>query len=358
MGGFAYAGTLGRLKVLVPEFLRKEAYVALVAAKDPLEITKVLETFGYLPELAAVAASYQGIQRLEVAINRKFVKRCRQALDAAPYAGKPMVAAYLRRWDLQNIGLILSAKAQGRPLTETETFLVSSREIPAGLFAGAMTLDDFRQLLGQTTVEGVAQQAVRYGYGAVLLPRLEAYQRTQDIFPLLQALDVEYYRMLFESIRHFQGDEWNVRSFAQSEVDVRNVLLLLKGKESQMAVESVLERFIDLGTFPKSAAGDLYGARGVPELVEALTPRFPTLPEGNGLYQEIKSLTAYEAALQRARAIRELQRLRSYPLSSAILFSFLLQAELERTDLRRVIYGKQYGLTDQQLSDELVVPRI
>ena len=358
MSGFAYAGTLGRLKVQLPDFLKKDAYAALVASKDVLEITKLLEGAGYGPDLAAVAATYQGVARLEVAVNRRFVRRSRQVLDAAPYAGKPMVAAYLRRWDIQNLGLILSAKAEGRALAETETFLVSSREIPAGFFAGAMTLDDFRQLLNQPTVEGVAQQAVRYGYGAALLPRIEAFERTHDIFPLLQALDQSYYRQLLDSIRHFQGDEWNFRQFVQSEIDARNALLLLKGREGGLPAEVVQERFLPGGTFPVTAAMDLYGARGVLELVEALQPRFPTLAEGNALYQEIRSLTGYEAALARDRAVREFRRLRSYPLSSAILLTYLLQAELERTDLRRIIYGQQYGLTGAQISDELVVPRI
>ena len=269
-----------------------------------------------------------------------------------------MVELYLRRWDVQNIGLILSSKALGRPVREAESFLVSVRDIPAGLFAGSMTLDDFRLLLQQPTLEAVATHLTTYGYGAILLPLIEAYERSHDIFPLLQALDRDYYERVLEAARFYQGDEWNVRQLLQSEIDVRNVLLLLKARDSGVAVEEVERRFLEGGTLAKAAVTDLAAARSVAELVGQLASRFPSLAEGNATYQATQSLTGYEVALQRERAVRELGRMRAYPLSVAIIFSYLLLAELERTDLRRIIYGRLYGLPTSAIVDSLVVTKL
>ena len=358
MASSPYASSLGRLKAQMPGFVSRETFGLLTNAKDLTELTKLLESTAYGPELIQAAASRKGVDLLEVAINRTFVRRNRIALDSAPFAGKPIIGTYLRRWDIQNIGLILSAKAQGRTITETESGLVSSREIPAGMFAGQMTLDDFRLLLQQPTLEAVASSLVKFGYGGVLLPLLETYERTHDIFPLLQALDREYYQRVFDAARYFQGDEWTVRLFLQSELDLRNVLLLLKGKDAELPVEEVSARFLDGGTFPKSAIAELYTARSVPEMVTNLEGRFPGLSEGNGPYQENRSLTGYEAVLSRDRAVRELKRLRSYPLSLAMSFTYILLAELERTDLRRIIYAKVYGIPVGTLANLLVVPKL
>jgi V/A-type H+/Na+-transporting ATPase subunit C len=358
MSGFPYASSMGRLKVHLPEFLSKETFATLANAKDLIEIEKDLEATLYGADIAAVAATTRGLERLEVAINRVFVRRCRKTLDISPFAGKPILSAYLRRWDIENISLILSARAQGRLVTEDESFLVSSREIPAGLFAGAMTLDDFRMLLQEPTLEGMAQQLVRFGYGGVVLTRLDAYAQTKDIFPILQALDADYYTRLLDSLRFFQGDEWNIRLFVQSEIDVRNALLLLKGKAAELPADTVLERFIDGGSFPRAGAADAFGARDVPELVTALAPRFPALPDGLPAFQSEGTLASFESALVRERAIRELRRMRSYPLSLAVLFMFLLESELERTDLRRVVYGRQYGVPSATLLEQLIVPRL
>jgi V/A-type H+-transporting ATPase subunit C len=342
----------------MPEFLDREAYATLTNAKDIPEIVKLVEATLYGPELARAAASYKGSELLEIAINRTFVERNRLALEATPFAGKQLVELYLRRWDVQNIGLILSSKALGRPVREAESFLVSVRDIPAGLFAGSMTLDDFRLLLQEPTLEAVATHLTTYGYGGILLPLIEAYERSHDIFPLLQALDRDYYARVLEAARFYQGDEWNVRQLLQSEIDVRNVLLLLKARDSGVGAEEVERRFLEGGSLPKASVADLATARSVAELVGQLAGRFPALPEGNATYQASQSLTGYEVALQRERAVRELGRMRAYPLSVAMVFTYLLLAELERTDLRRIIYGRLYGLPTSAIVDSLVVPKL
>jgi V/A-type H+-transporting ATPase subunit C len=358
MAGSPYASALGRLKAYLPTLLPKESYAPLVASNDLAEVTKLLEPTIYGAEIAQSGASYHGAPLLEVAINRTFVRRNRLSYDASPFAGRPLVGAYLRRWDIQNIGLILAAKAQGKAVGDTETFLVSSRDIPAGLFAGTMTIDDFRLLLQQPTLEAIAQSLVKFGYGGVLLPRMEAYNRTHDVFPLLAALDRYYYEQLLEAARFYQGDEWVVRQFIQSELDARNALLLLKGKDAGLAVEPVQERFLEGGSLPRTMVAELYGARSVGELVTALESRFPTLPQGNAVFDQDRSLTGFESALLTERAVRELRRMRAYPLSVSIVFTFLLLAELERTDLRRIVYGKLYGIPNATVQNLLIVPKL
>ena len=58
------------------------------------------------------------------------------ALEATPFSGKQSIRAYFSKWDIHNIELILSSKVIGRTITETEPFLVSSRNFPAGITAG------------------------------------------------------------------------------------------------------------------------------------------------------------------------------------------------------------------------------
>jgi V/A-type H+/Na+-transporting ATPase subunit C len=358
MAASPYASALGRLKPEFPAFLPKETYPLLLATKDPNEFAKVLETTPYADDVARVRATHSGATLVELAINRTFVRRNRHAFEATPFAGRAIVGAYLGRWDIQNIEMILTAKVKGGGVTETEDHLVSSREIPAGLYAGAMNLDDFRILLGQTTVEATVTSLVKYGYGTTILPFLEAFERTHNIFPILHALDKEYYRNVLAQARFFQGDEWVVRGLVQSEIDVRNALLLLKGKDHRLPVDDVLTRWLEGGTLAAAQASDLYSARSVPELAERLAPRFPSIGEGANEYASADTLTGYEVAIERDRAASELKRLRTYPLSLSVIFAFLLRNELERSDLRRAVFGRLYGVTAERLTPLLVSPRL
>jgi len=358
MAGSAYASALGRLKPSFPAFLPKETYRVLAGAKDANEIAKLLDATPYAADLDRERATYQGVTLLEVAVNRTFVRRNRQAFESTPFAGRLVVGAYLTRWDIQNIELILSAKAQGHLVTGTEEHIVSSREIPAGLYAGVMTLDDVRILLAQPTVEATVTALVKYGYGTTILPLLETFERTHNIFPILGALDREYYRQVLAAARFFQGDEWVVRTLLQSEIDVRNALLLLKGKHLGLAADEVTPRWLEGGTLPLASVPDLYGSRGVPELADRLVDRFPSIAEGGTEYGSSASLSGYESALERDRAVLELKRLRTYPLSLGVIFTYLLLAELERRDLRRLIFGRVYGIPAERLLPLLVSPRL
>jgi len=358
MAGSPYASALGRLEPEFPAFLAKETYATLLAAKDITDLAKLLETTPYADDLVRARTTHPGSSMLEVAINRTFVRRNRHAYETTPYAGRRVVAAYLGRWDLQNIELILSAKAQGRPITETEDHLVSSREIPAGLYAGVMTLDDFRLLLAQPSVEAMVAALTPFGYGATILPLLEAFERTHDIFPILAALDRQYYRDVLAAARFFQGDEWVVRGLLASEIDARNALLLLKGKRAELPLAELLPRWVPGGSLGDEAAGDLYSARGVPELADRLAERFPTVAEGTEEFRAGGNLSGYETALHRDRATRELKRLRTYPLSLSVVFAYLLRSEVERGDLRRLAFGKLYGLPSERLAKLLVAPAL
>ncbi len=358
MAGSPYASALGRLKPDFAAFLPKETFATLLAAKDVSDLAKLLETTTYADDVARERATRTGGPLVEAAINRMLVRRNRRAFESTPFAGRLVVGAYLGRWDLQNVELILSSKAQNRPITETEVEIVSSRDIPAGLYAGVMTLDDLRGVVAQPTLEATVSALVRFGYGTTILPLLEAYQRTHDIFPIFHALDVRYFQDVLSAARFFQGDEWTVRQFVASEVDARNILLLLKGKARGIAIDEVQERWLAGGSLGVTELNDLYSSRTVPELVDRLAARSPSLPEGNAEFASAESLTGYEAALQRDRAVVELKRMRTYPLSIAVIFTYLLLAELERADLRRIAFGRLYHLPNERIEPLLVSPRL
>jgi V/A-type H+-transporting ATPase subunit C len=358
MSSSPYASALGRLKAHLPEFLSKEFLHRLASSKDLNEVAKLLETTPYGPEIVRAAATQKGAPMLESAINATFVERNRRAFDSASFAGRPIVGAYLQRWDLENISIVLAAKARGRPVTEDEHRLVSWRELPVGIPAGAMTIDGLRSLISQPTLEATVTYLVNFGYGATLLPLSETFARTHDIFPLVQALEREYYARLFASVKFFQGDEWVVLEFLRDEVDDRNVMLLLKAKDASIAADEVLARWIEGGRLPKAGVPELLSARTMAELVGNLAARFPVLPGGLAQYGETQSLAGFELALVHDRAVRAIRRMRAYPLSLAILMTYLLLGEVERADLRRIIYGILYGMPPETIEPMLIGPQL
>ena len=123
-------------------------------------------------------------------------------------------------------------------------------------------------------------------------------------------------------------------------------------------MDEVLSRWFEGGTVLASQVPDLFGVRGVPELADRLAARFPSIAEGTAEYTNAQSLTGYESALSRDRATVELRRLKTYPLSLAVIFTYLLLADLEREDVRRIAFAKLYGISADRLTPFLVSPRL
>ena len=144
MGTSQYASSFGKLQAISMNFLTKDMMQNLLKAKDDVEMVKILEPTWYGQEIEKAASVYQPSEVLEVALNRHLVQINKIALEATPFNGKSAVRAYLSKWDIYNIELILSSKSMGRTITETESFLVSSRNVPAGISTGNITHDEMK----------------------------------------------------------------------------------------------------------------------------------------------------------------------------------------------------------------------
>ncbi len=349
-----YASSMGRLKAMSGHFLARETLSNLLGARDIPELARMMDGTSYSPDVTRANETYQNEVALEVAIARHFVTAARFAYEAAPFAGRSAIAAYLRFWDIENVVAILAAKAYGRLVTESETYLISDRQTPAGITAGVMTQDEIRNLLAQPTVEGVVQQLTKFGYGITVMEHLENFLKSKDIFPVSRALEKEYYLALGAQSKFFQGDEWVVRQFVSEEINSKNILTLLKGKESGLTTEAFGPLFIEGGSLSVRQLTDLASLKGVEEVVSGLDPALglgELLPE----YRERQTLVPFDIALRRLQLTKSLTRMRSYPLSLAGLFHFILLARSERADLRKIIYGKVYQIPNEHLSKELVL---
>ncbi|HJT10609.1 MAG TPA: V-type ATPase subunit [Candidatus Nitrosotalea sp.] len=348
-----YASSFGRLQAISLNLLSKEAMQNLMKAKDEGEMIKILEPTWYGPEIEKAATLFKDADLLEVALNRHLVQVNKIALEATPFNGKSAVRAYLSKWDMYNIELILSSKSMNRPITEVESFLVSSRHVPAGISAGNISHDEMKVILSQNNVDGVVNQLVKYNYGTILMQNLEVYQKTGDLGPMMSALQAHYYQNLLESLKFFQGDEGIIRGLIRAEIDKKNVLSLLKAKESNLDKELLSKHIIEGGMVSKNELLDIYGAKDVPEIVGRVENRF-MLVNALALYKKSKSLIDFEVALDKFINSEYVSKLKNIALSIGTIFYFIIKMEQERENIKRIAYGKRYNLSTEHITSLLL----
>jgi V/A-type H+-transporting ATPase subunit C len=349
-----YASSFGRLQAISLNLLSKDVMQNLMKAKDETEMIKTLESTWYNAEIIKAASVFKQSELLEVALNRHLVYINKTALEATPFSGKSAVRAYLSKWDIYNIELILSAKSMGRPISETESFLVSSRNVPAGISAGNISHDEMKIILSQTGVDGVVNQLVKYNYGTVLMHHLETYQKTGDLGPMMSALQSFYYHNLLESLKFFQGDEGIIRDLIRAEIDKKNILSLLKGKESDLDKDIVSKHLVEGGKMTKNELLDVYGAKDVAEIVGRIENRF-MLVNALAQYKQSKSLIDFEVALDKFINSEYVKKLKNIALSIGTIFYFIINTEHERENIKRIAYGKRYNLSQEYINSLLLI---
>ena len=344
----SYAAGFGTLKVLSLNFLTKDQLLDLARSKDSKEIAEKLENTWYGPDIESAASTYKPPELIEVAVNRHLVSVNRTALQACPVFGKNALQAYLAKWDIENIELIIAAKSLGRPLEQTEAFLVSSRNLPVGLSSAVIPLSELHALLQQPDVEAIINYLVKYGYGAVLLQQLGEFRKTGDLGVFSSALLNFYYSRLLQELRFLQGDEGVLREYIRAEISKRNVLNLLKSRESRLDRETFAKHLIEGGLIGRESLLESYSSPDLGDVVKRFEP-WLDLGEAIEKYSQNGNLTEFEVSMDRLIVSKYLNKFKSLSISLTPVFAFVFQAEFERQNIRRITYAKQYSMSEEYI---------
>jgi V/A-type H+-transporting ATPase subunit C len=345
---FAWPSSFGTLKIQSLNFLTKDQLFDLAKAQDLGQIAQRLDSTWYRPYIEAASAEYKLPESIEVALNRHLIEVNRTALRACSIFQKSPIVAYLSKWDIQNIELVIAAKSLGRSLEETEPFLVSSRNMPVGLSSWVITLSELHGLLQLPDVEAVINSLVKYGYGSVLLPELGNFRKTGDLGVFSSVLQNYYYSKLLWELRFLQGDEGAIREYIRSEIAKKNILTLLKSKESNIDKDTYSKHLIEGGLISKEILLEAFSS---PSLADSLKKFESWFDLSNSLqrYNQKGDLTEFEVSLDKLIVSRFVSRFRTFSISLTTIFAFILQAEFERQNIRRIVYAKQYAMTEEYI---------
>ncbi len=349
-----YSSSFGRLQSISINFLSSSLIENLLKANSVNDMLKILESTWYGPEIKKAASVYEGSELLEVALNRHLVEINKILSESAPFSGKNAVRAYLSKWDLYNIELILSSKMMGREITETESMLVSSRNVPAGIAAGNIAHDEIKIILSETGVEGVINKLAKYDYGVILMKHLDEFQKTGDLGPMMSSLHEFYYQKLLESLKFFQGDEGTIRELIRAEIDKKNILNLLKAKESNIEKEMLAKHLVEGGRISSTGLLEIYEVKDVAEIIGRIEPHFK-LGDALEQYKTSKSLIDFEVAIAKLINTTYVKKLKSIALSIGTIFYFIINAENEHENLKRITYGKRYNLSTDKIKEMLLI---
>jgi len=348
-----YTGSYGRLKVSFGDFLSNQFLTGLIS-RDLEGIEVALSETSYREDIEQLASLYKPPELLDFAVNRHLIKKNRLAQFSPPPNARPFLKAYFLKWDIENIKSIISSKTLGYQAAESESFLIGFRNLPLGILAGTMTQEDFRIMISLGSVDAVIDYLTRYGIGTYLLVHMEEYRKTKDVTSLYSAMDSYHFTSMLDSLKFYNGDESNIRDYIRETIDSYNILSVLKATQLSVPLEQVSRFLFARGNIPISVIEESMRMQSIEEAA-AHFKQYYDLTSASEKYSRSGLLYHYEIEMRSTIISKYATKMSALPVSLNSIFYFIIKAEVERENLRAIIAGKLYNLSDERIRELLIL---
>jgi V/A-type H+-transporting ATPase subunit C len=313
------------------------------------EIARYMEESEYETEMNELGARHSGVDLIEYALNLNLAKHFEDLLEWADGQLYEWIANYLRKFDAWNAKTAIRGVYSGTNTEGIDTDYIQAGEFDDTLLeqmAAAGSVEEIVDLLSETIFEEGLAEAY------------EAFEETDVLVPLENAIDKTFYEHLLEGVTDRQIDTNTPRGLyvevLQAEIDFRNVRNAMRLSRTGTDLDPE-EYYIEGGKL--FDRGELRGLVGnFEELVEHIRESTygDDLSEALSELDEAQSLIEFEQALDSALLEYSDKLSYTYPVSICSALSYVLAKEREVENVRAIARGQEVGLTVEEIEGELV----
>lgn len=316
-----YPYTYARVSAKRAKLLEQRDYENLLKM-EPDSISRNLEEGDYSEEINELGAKYEGVELVELALNKNLSRTLQDICGYAPEDLERVIKVYLRRYDIMSIKRLLRWKEGG------EEDHIEDLLVPMGSF----TLEDMKELSEMDRDEIL---------GEIEFPESEIDYRERikglETLPELErALDKAYYdelNLLKNEVKSVQFSKFIKRELEYE--NLRTVLRLKKYGFARQEIESHL--LAENGSKLIEAAIE---ADSLEEAIE-LVKREREITDVDGLED-------LEHALEVDRLQKAITMLHTEPLGVTSILGYIVAKIIEVKNLRMLIRAKETGIQNME----------
>ncbi len=341
-----YAYTVTRVKAKKALLLKDEDYDKMLNMSVP-EISRYISESGYHKEMADLAGNIEGIDLVEHATYANMAAAFSSILGASQGELTTMVAAYLEKWDIWNLKVILRGKSYGLGADGIREDLVP---------AGSLDSEDLEKLIALDNTDDIIANYGKMVHVAIPQDVVANCKATGNLGELEDYLDKFHYNRLLKSIDPSSRPTKMFQDYVRTEIDIRNLETILKLKAEGICGEPVMKYIIP--------GGRQIDARLATQLAnaETLAATSSDLTQLN-FYEIIKDIVEAEKVSIRD-IVTEMKKYEiavakkfshMYPLSVCPILDFMIHKEIEVANIRTVSRGIESGLDTETIKGLLVI---
>jgi len=343
-GNYAYA--VARVKAKKANLMGNDAYQKMLLMSLP-EISRYISESGYAKEVTELTGKFDGINLIEHATYMNMARLLNGILDSTTGELHDTLAAYLEKWDIWNLKVILRGKSFG-----IDTDNLREDLVPAGNLDGA----SLEKLIALETEEDVLNMYSKMNETVIPQSVIEAYKEQGNLAPIEDFLDKHHYERLLLSIDPSSRPTRLYQDFVRKEIDITNIETILKLKMEGVRGEEVMKYFISGGKdIDKKLATQLANAETVSAAINDLAQLDFYEDIKEALDAEANSLRDIVAGMKKYKMKMTKSFSHLYPLSIIPIIDYMIHKENEVNNIRIVARGIDSGLDKDTINGLLVI---
>jgi len=339
-----YAYTVTRVKAKKSQLLKEEDYSKMLMMTVP-EISRYISESGYSKEMTELASRTSGIDLLEHATYSNMAKIFSSILSASKGELYGMVSAYLTKWDIWNLKVILRGKSYGLSADGIREDLVP---------AGKLDVESLDKLISSDSDDDVIANFSKMAHINFPPEVLSAYKSSGNLGDLEDFLDRFHYERLAGSISPNTMPSRLFLDYVKKEIDAKNFETILKLKFEGISGDVVMKYVIPGGkVIDSKMAAQMADAETAEGVMTGMTDV--------AFYEEIKdfwdptTLRGIMAGLKKYEIHQAEKFSHMYPLSVVPVIDYMIHKEIEVNNIRAIARGTESGLDRETIKGLLVI---
>ncbi|MDR1690459.1 MAG: ATP synthase A1 subunit C [Candidatus Methanoplasma sp.] len=339
-----YAYTVARVKAKKSLLMSEEDYSKMLMMTVP-EISRYISETGYSKEMTDLAGRLSGLDLLEHATYLNMAKVFGSILSSSTGELHDMVSAYLGKWDIWNLKVILRGKSYGLDAEGIREDLVP---------AGSLSAESLDKLISLDTEEDIIANFGKMTHVSISTEAMSAYKADGNLGMIEDFLDKVQYERLIQSIDPSSRPSRLFLDYVKEEVDIKNFETILKLKAEGIHGEQVMKYLIAGGRRIDDRLLTLLANAESIESVMSEVSQFEFYEEikdaleSNNLRDAVAGLKKYK--IQKAKKFSHL-----YPLSVVPVIDYMIHKENEVRNIRIIARGTESGLGRETIKELLVI---
>ncbi|MEK6982805.1 MAG: V-type ATPase subunit [Candidatus Micrarchaeota archaeon] len=350
-----YGYSNARVKAMRGLILPPSIFDEMIKSGSVESMLDLLQRTAYKEDFISFSVQYKGSELIEIATSNHFINVVNKLKKIAPKSDQKFMRAMLAKYDALTVKFLLNAKANGKKYEEIKSMLFyfgSLNEAGCKLLF-EQEISDFLPVLCKTDFG----KSINLPAFTNVLKQQKIKTQPSDysqIFAIQSVIDSAVLAYTHDSFSKGGYDIKRLYKIAKYEVDIKNIILIsrLKQKDSQISEQNIKNLLIKGGSLHMPTIKALIDAKDMSTTLSILSKILPDFSIKN---DSILTISDLEIVLEKNIALSKSRAFKRSILSPGVILGFLLIKEEELNNLRKIAKAKEFGLSEKETKELLVV---